>query len=115
MGLNHLREWIAPAYDHRAAPKKPEEKFFQDIWDVPSFKIINAVCNRTKHMNPGPVTTSSYGIPFDDWPDIDSVRDFDLGPVSGYFVDGRDFTRIIEDVIAFYRTKWFERGSPLSK
>ncbi len=31
MGLNHLREWIAPGYDWKKPPKEPKEEFFQSI------------------------------------------------------------------------------------
>lgn len=122
MGLNHLREWIAPGYSaytrtcegkQKNLPRNRGEVFYNEIWDdTSSFKIINSLCNRTKHLKTGTIrgtTSSSHDIPFDDWSDVDAVRDFDLGPASKYLVDGRDVVEIINDVIAFYRTKWFER------
>ena len=110
MGLNHLREWIAPGYSHITPPGRLEEVFYNEIWNTSSFKIINSLCNRTKHLNTVCGTTSSsHDIPFDDWPDVDAVRHFDLGPASMYLVDGQDVAEIINDVIAFYRTRWFER------
>jgi hypothetical protein len=110
MGLNHLREWIAPGYNHKNQANRPEEKFYNEIWNTASFKIVNSLCNRTKHLNTVRETTSSsHNLLFDDWPDIDAVRNFDLGPASKYLVDGKDVTEIIDDVIAFYKKKWFER------
>jgi hypothetical protein len=110
MGLNHLREWIAPRYDLKKQPSKPEESFSKEIYSFPSFTIVRSLCNRTKHMrNVSETTSSSHDIPFDDWTDIDAVMNFNHGPASKYLVDGRDVIEIIDDVIAFYRTKWFER------
>lgn len=110
MGLNHLREWIAPEYSYKTAAKRPEEIFYNEIWETPSFQIINSLCNRSKHLNMiSETTSSSHGIPVDDWPDWDAVRNFDLGPASKYLVEGQDIVEIINDIIAFYRTKWFER------
>lgn len=111
MGLNHLREWIAPGYKHKIKPNRPEEIFYNRIRDIPSFQIVNTLCNRTKHLRVIRNNTSSeHNILFDDWPDIDAVRNFDLGPTSKYLVDGRDVLEIIEEVIAFYRTEWFQKG-----
>ena len=109
MGLTHLREWIAPRYNPKDLPSKPEQDFSKEIYDLPSFTIVRFLCNRTKHMEKVIATASSHDIPFDEWIDFDAVRNFDLGPVSRYLVDGRDVKEIIDDVIAFYRDKWFER------
>lgn len=110
MGLTHLREWIAPGYYHTTPAGRPEQVFYNEIWDIASFKIIKSLCNHTKHLTTIRETTSSlHDIPFDNWPDVDAVRDFDLGPASRYFVDGKDIIEIVDDVIAFYRAKWFER------
>jgi len=109
MGLNHLREWIAPGYNPKNTPKNPGEVFYQDIWDNKSFQIINSICNGTKHLAKMDLTTSSeYGIPFDDWPEVDAVRIFDLGPPSNYFVDGQNIIEIIDEAVNFYETKWFK-------
>lgn len=109
MGLNHLREWIAPRYKPKTQPSKPEEAFSKEIYSLPSFTIIRSLCNRTKHMTKVIATASSHDIPFDDWTDIDAVRNFDLGPASKYLVNERDVIEILDDVIAFYKAKWFER------
>jgi hypothetical protein len=50
-----------------------------------------------------------YGPKIDDWPDIDSVTDFDRGPPIAYFVDGHDVEDVIRAVIKFYDENWFHR------
>jgi hypothetical protein len=50
MGLNHLREWIAPGYSNTTPPGRPEEIFYNEIWKTFSFRTINSLCNRTKHL-----------------------------------------------------------------
>lgn len=111
MGLNHLREWIAPGYDPKHDAQSSAEEFHDKIYREPSFKTVKQVCNMTKHLAPSPDTSSTHGLKMDDWDavKVDSVRDFDLGPASDYFVDGRNVIDICEDVIRFYREEWFER------
>ncbi len=50
MGLNHLREWIAPGYNHKNPAQDEAQKFYNLIWDVPSYKIIKEISNLTKHL-----------------------------------------------------------------
>jgi len=54
--LNHLREWIAESNCENIQKKiktnetlTEAEKFFDDIWKMPEFRIINSLCNRGKH------------------------------------------------------------------
>jgi hypothetical protein len=109
-GLTHLREWIAPGFDPRGQPVTPGEQFFQDIYMLDEFKVLLALCNRSKHMSP---KVSAMGTlhrsTIDDWPDVDSVSDFDRGPPTGYFVGGRDVEDVICEVIKFYDDKWFQK------
>jgi hypothetical protein len=109
-GLTHLREWIAPDYDSRVKPIQPEEKFYQAIFGLPEFNILRNLCNRSKHMDTrvqamGPL----YGGTLDDAPDFDAIMDFDRGPPTAYFVDGRDVEEVISIVIAFYENNWFKK------
>ena len=56
LGLTHLREWIADS-NHAVIEKKQKdgialtdgEQFFIEIYLLPSFKIIQELCNRGKH------------------------------------------------------------------
>src|SRR5712691_10155374 len=50
MGLVHLREWIAPGYDRQSRPSFPGEHFYNAIYELPDFKLLQALCNRSKHM-----------------------------------------------------------------
>jgi hypothetical protein len=109
MGLNHLREWISPGYDpFKRQPQNPQEHFYNAIWENHSFKKIKALCNRTKHLQPiSEKTSSTHGIPLDDWPNVDAVRNFDLGPPSNYFVDGENVIEVIDEIVRFYQDNWF--------
>jgi len=110
MGLNHLREWIASGYDPKKTPTNDEEKFFQSIFNKASFKVINSLCNKTKHLQRMKENTSSeHNVPFDEWSDIDAVRNWDKGPASDYFVDGINIIEIINEIIGFYRMEWFKK------
>ncbi|MCG2813259.1 MAG: hypothetical protein L6245_01120, partial [Thermodesulfovibrionales bacterium] len=86
MGLNHLREWIAPGYNPKCksgnkcweTPSTDAERFSKAIYNNASFKIIRSLCNRTKHLKQMKANTSSnHDVPFDDWSDIDAVRNWD--------------------------------------
>jgi hypothetical protein len=108
-GLTHLREWIAPDYDPQCPATTPAQKFFQQIYALREFKILQHLCNRSKHMVPAKsVMGTLYESPIDDWPDVDAVRDFDRGFPSAYSVDDRDVFEVIQVVIAFYDKHWFQ-------
>ena len=118
MGLNHLREWIAPRYNPKCksgkklwkTPSTDAESFSQAIYKDASFEIIRGLCNGTKHPKQMKANTSSdHDVPFDDWSDIDAVRNWDKGPASVYSVDGIDVINIIDKVIDLYRIEWFKK------
>ena len=99
-GLAHLREWIAPDYDwKKSAPVTPEENFYQDIWKFEEFKIIQGLCNRSKHMC---LTDTAMG----------ALHKSKSGNrvVVGYFADGKDVEDVIRAVIQFYEDNWFQNG-----
>ena len=109
-GLTHLREWIAPGYDPKRPPATPEETFYQKIFELREFNVLRDLCIRSKHMSPSEgVMGTLYGADIDDWPDIDSVTDFDRGPPIAYSVDGDDVDDIIRAVIRFYDENWFDK------
>lgn len=108
MGLNHLREWIAPSYDYRSPAQTPEQQFFNEIWELSEFKKINKLCNGTKHLSIAPPTEAKYGLNIDDWYSIDDVLDFDNGPPKQFLVDETDIEDIINAVVEFYYENWFK-------
>lgn len=116
MGLNHLREWIAPGYKRRQDEKNDAQVFYNRIYsNCRNYVLIKEICNATKHLGDKHEirakheTSANYGLDIDDWPDFDSVSDFDLGPPSGHFVDGDNVIGIIEDVINYYEREWFSK------
>jgi len=111
-GLTHLREWIAPDYFPTQSAVAPEEELYQAVFELEEFKVLQGLCNRSKHMC---ATESAMGAlherPIDNWPDIDSVLDFDRGAPTAYFVDGRDMDDVIRAVVKFYEEHWFVNRS----
>lgn len=54
--LNHLREWIAESSYESIKEKKKAggelsraEEFYWNLWKLQEFKIVNHLCNRSKH------------------------------------------------------------------
>lgn len=111
MGVNHLRDWIAPGFNWKdGVPLKIEEHFGVAIFDIAEFKVVNDLCNRSKHMKHLECRfETEYGVQFDDYPEIDSVHDFDNGPPVNYYVDGRNLLDIIEVVLCYYDSNWYCR------
>ncbi|MGR3301247.1 MAG: hypothetical protein ACUZ8I_01970 [Candidatus Scalindua sp.] len=115
MALNHLREWIAPGYNKDSRGNWPpantaEKQFSKDIYELPVFDTIRKLCNKSKHVNRDPRTGSMHTLNIDEWKDFDSVASVDKGPATNYFVYGENVIDIINTVIDFYKTEWFERN-----
>jgi hypothetical protein len=112
MGVNHLRDWICHGFNAKEqAPATPEQHFYVAIYDLPEFKIVNSLCNRSKHMGRMPYQLEArYGAMVSEYPDIGSLFSFENGPPLGYFVDGRDLIEIINVVLRFYRSEWYEKS-----
>jgi len=113
MGVNHLRDWIAPGFNWKVGePLTPGQHFGVAIFNLPEFKVVNAVCNRSKHMGclRYPLEIE-YGTMIDEYPEIDSIFDFDNGPPTGYSVDGRDLLDIVDVALGYYETHWYSQFS----
>jgi hypothetical protein len=61
-GFTRLREWISESSHHdiekkqtAGQPLSEGERFFNEIYDLPEFRAIQELCNRSKHY----ITTSS--------------------------------------------------------
>lgn len=106
--LNHLREWIAGArHDLLEAKRKsgqallPNEELYFRLWDMKEFRIINSLCNRSKHftVKQGAVTSVTSGMT------CESPCEDSLGQVY-YRIDGVDSREIFLPVIRQYH-EWF--------
>jgi hypothetical protein len=118
MGLNHLREWIAPEYKPKCGPDPnvdgswpltdtPEKEFSREVYRNDNHKIIRKVCNGTKHAKRISHTTATeHERNVLAWSDFLAVADVYKGPPIAHLVDGYPVERYIEPLIALYRT-WF--------
>lgn len=120
MALNHLREWIAPDYNPTRNktteelewkdPKNKAEIFSKNIYSQENFSKLRKICNGTKHLSKSsPPTSFSYDLPIDSWDNVDSVKDFDKGPPSGFFVGRDSLETILISVIDYYDNQWFNK------
>ena len=91
MGLNHLREWIAPQFEpisHNPLTwppaNTPEKAFSKKVYEDADHKVIRALCNGVKHVKargltpekPKHETSTAHDSNLDKWPDSDSVLDW---------------------------------------
>jgi len=107
--LNHLREWIAESsYESikkktdNDLPLKPEEEFFWKIWSLEEYKVINRLCNRSKHylVNTSETTSITEGLHCNGFC-TDSLDQ------KYYLIDGVDSRIIFSSVIREY-FNWFQ-------
>jgi hypothetical protein len=103
MGLVHLREWIAPGYDASRAPDSDAEKFYNLVYEEPSFRLILSLCHRVKHFSF--ISANEYG----ENDDFSAEAGKSLGFSSGHFVDGLNVLRHIDKVCALYEREWFAK------
>lgn len=116
MGLNHLREWIAPGFKPKCFDPltwPPEDtrakEFSRKVYEDSDHEMVRELCNGMKHVRKSKHTTSAaYDSTMAEWPDVDSVLDFGKGPPTEHFVDGEPIEPIIQRVIDLYKT-WFTR------
>lgn len=114
-GLTHLREWIAPGYGRNEreerGPLTDAEHFHDRLYNqCKSFKLVQELCNGTKHFQKYKDETGyEAGALNDDWEDFDSVPNFDEGPPTVMRVNGRNVLDIFQEVLDYYTDHWFER------
>lgn len=110
LGLNHLREWIAPGYDHKSPKTTRAHQFYHDIFNnLAEFKIIKSICNHSKHRSTlNYEITTIYSDIISDWDDLASVKTLSEGVPISHFVDGKNIIQIIDPVIDFYKSEWFD-------
>lgn len=107
MGLNHLREWIAPGYTHKKPAKTQAEEFYNEVYTCPEWKILNALCNGAKHTGESVATDVKYDLPISAWPSFSGVVRFSKGPPSAFYCESRNIEEVFEAVIMFYQARWF--------
>ncbi len=107
--LNHSREWIAGCSYEEVERKRrtgvelsPAEKFYLDLWALEEFRVINALCNRSKHhsVSRGGATSVTVGATCDD-PCTDSLDQI------YYRIDGVDSRDFFFPVMRKY-WEWFD-------
>jgi len=103
-GLTHLREWIAPGYKYDRPAVTPAEHFYQKIFTLKEFKILQNLCNRSKHMS---TSNTVMGTLHQSTIDVASVPDFDRGFPTAYSVGEQDMDDVIRVVLKFYEDHWF--------
>ena len=109
LGLAHLREWIAPGYDHRMPARYPNQKFFNAIYEeLESFRLLLAVANGAKHHENRQeiAVRSRHYDKIDDWPSFDAALSVDDGPVAEYHIEGWDLADLCQEVLEFYCKNW---------
>lgn len=109
LGLAHLREWIAPGFKGKRAPRNPAERFSEALYKHEAYRILLHIANHAKHQfrDDNLVIRSVHYDRLDDWPDVDRANSVDAGPVRAYFIGDRDLCDLFHEILAFYRDRWF--------
>ena len=113
LGLNHLREWIAPGFKDKrqsAAQTTDAERFYEAIFENQDWKLVNEICNQSNHKGPAHRLGAEYGLKIGSWESMASVRSFDDGPPSRFTVDGSDIEPVLARVIDYYEANWFGKA-----
>lgn len=112
LGFTHLREWISESNYEEIKQKQSAgreltdgEKFFVEIYSLPSFRVIQELCNRGKHhiTSGGQATTSK----------LEGFR-AGIGRVGDslgqhyFLIDGCDSRDYFIELIQKYN-EWFDR------
>lgn len=108
--LNHLREWIAGASREALEPRRkngtllPNEELYYELWAMNEFRVINSLCNRSKHhdISGGVQTSITQGMTCNS-PCSDSLEQI------YYRIDGRDSRGIFFPVVRKY-VEWFNHN-----
>lgn len=111
MGLNHLREWIAPLYDPKTMnPSTPQEIFYEGIFGYSGFKILKSICELSKHQNARSSITTAVGyseLPQCDWRSFAEVKKLRDGYPSHHFINQNDAADVCLEVLKYYKDNWF--------
>lgn len=109
-GLTHLREWIAPGYDWKNDPQTPAEILFRKIFKLKEFKLLQGLCNRSKHMcATNDAMAPLFEIVREPSTNDNSVSQSGRRNLVGFFVNGNDMEDVFRVVIKFYEDNWFSK------
>lgn len=116
LGLTHLREWISESGQReiRAKQERGEgltdgERFFADIYEIPSFRVVQGLCNRGKHH----ITVGNLAVT----EKVEGLRagfgraGDSLGQTY-FMIDGQDSREYFAELIRKYN-EWFD-GSDIA-
>lgn len=106
MGLNHLREWIAPGYRAGGKPTNAAEIFSEAIYGDADNDIVRLLCNRTKHLRKME-TSTEFGVTMAEWSNLASVHSLAEGATLGHLVEDKDIIEVCDSVIDYYKKNWF--------
>jgi hypothetical protein len=105
--LTHLREWIAPDYNWRERnPHTSEEHFFQEIFKLDEFQLLQGLCNRSKHMCVTDYERTLHKTVRCNNP----TSPYTHRQLVGLIVNGNDMENVIRLVIKFYEDSWFSKS-----
>ncbi|MEN9490549.1 MAG: hypothetical protein RJA63_998 [Pseudomonadota bacterium] len=120
MGLNHLREWIAPGYkpfnkDRTLKPRPPgtAEELSWKIAQLAEFNTLRLLCNHNKHTKNDLARKlqTQYDAPLmSQWGKLSDVSTLSDGPPTDYLIDDENVLDAIKTVLDFYRSEWFSRS-----
>lgn len=110
--LNHLREWIAQrSYEDLNKKRKintpltANEAFYFALWEIEEFRIINSLCNRSKHFS---IKADAHNTSISKGFRCGSPCGDSLGQ-KYYLIDGIDsrdiFARVIREYYQWFRSQ----------
>lgn len=112
-GFTHLREWISESgyaeivkKKNAGTPLSNAEKFFEEIYDLPSFKVVQELCNRGKHH----VTQGKFKTSKDQGIKVGLARAGDKVGQTHFLIDGRDSREYFIELVHKYNS-WFGKNN----
>lgn len=106
--FNHLVEWICPEAKGKSpkasyAHGTPQQKFYDQLWSKPEFRVIRSLCNNSKHFHHKPTEPNTDVI---NGARAGRARAGDSISQTYYIVDGTDIRDILITVYQSYK-KYF--------
>jgi hypothetical protein len=112
LGFTHMREWISESDRGQIADKKKAgatltdgEQFFEEIYAMPEFRVIQELCNRGKHhitKGSAAKTSKAEGLR------AGLARAGDKLDQTYFLIDGRDSRDYFIELVHKYNS-WFSK------